>query len=124
MNPVITAVVTAACTALFTGGVTLFWKRIEKRFNNKDLNEENEKEVLKSIRDDIDLLKKADQVLLRERLWQHCKKHMEDHYCTQADKGRIRDMYEIYHSLGKNGIMDADVQRVYNLPSWEEEDEE
>lgn len=113
MEGILIAVITAVLTAAATGGVSLFWNRAGKKL---DMREEEKAQQMQSVLDTLELLKKANQMVLRDRLWQKCKAHLDEGYCPQDDKAQIRDMYEVYHALGKNGVMDRDVQCVYDLP--------
>jgi hypothetical protein len=110
------AVATAALTAAATGGINLFWARKGKSLDTRDRS-------MDDIRHSLELLKKANQMVLRDRLWQICKSSLKRGYCPQNEKAQVRDMYEVYHSLGANGVMDKDVEKLYELPTEPEQEE-
>lgn len=126
MNEIIIAVVTAACTAVFTGGITLLWKRAEKKLNDNDKEQEqqeaNAEKVQKGIVDNLELLKRGIQIMLRGELARRCEHYTREGYCSREGKVQIKDIYDIYHALGKNGIMDSDVHKVMDLPPSRTED--
>lgn len=96
------------------------WKRAEKKLDSRDAEKEQEKaegQALKQkIMGDLELLKKANQLMLRDSLWRKIECHLKDGYCPQDEKLRIQEIYEIYHSLGENGIMDSDIEKLHDLP--------
>lgn len=51
-------------------------------------------------------LKLGVQALLQDRLAQSIKYHLEQGYCTMQDRYIVMNMYQQYHNLGANGVMD------------------
>lgn len=69
----------------------------------------------KSTDDDIRL---GVQALLRNELLRQGKVFTEDlGYCSLPDKENYDNMYNRYHNLGKNGVMDSLHERVMALPT-------
>lgn len=78
------------------------------------------------IKDDIgilhetdDLQRKGIQALLRDRLYQLDGVCCERGFATTEDKNNFENMYLHYHSLGRNGVMDAVHEHFMALPSSE-----
>lgn len=63
------------------------------------------------------LNKKANQALLRDRLRALYKEYMNQGWVDIDDKSNYSNMYDIYHSLGKNGVMDEMCKQVLKLPT-------
>ena len=62
------------------------------------------------------MIRTALQALLRDRLREHYNEHVDKGYIDMADKDNFDNMYQIYHKLGKNGVMDGMYNKVMNLP--------
>lgn len=56
------------------------------------------------------------QAILRDRLIQAYNKHTKLGFCNIHDRDNIANMYNQYHSLGVNGVMDGLYEEVMNLP--------
>lgn len=59
---------------------------------------------------------KGMQALLRDRLRQLYLHHMEDGHIDIADKENFENMYNCYHDLGENGVMEDMYNKVMALP--------
>ena len=70
----------------------------------EELSEIHEK--IKMIEDSVSLNKKADQALLRNRLYILYRQCHEKGFRTNEETVNWLNMYNIYHSLGSNGVMD------------------
>lgn len=57
------------------------------------------------------------QALLRDRLLQEYDKHKEAHCATVSAKENFENMYNRYHALGKNGVMDGVHEEFMELPT-------
>lgn len=64
----------------------------------------------------IDLLMAAHQIQLRDSLMSKYKKYMKYGGITAEDMELWESMYQSYHSLGKNGIMDTRREQLLQLP--------
>lgn len=63
------------------------------------------------------LNKKANQALLRDRLRTLYKEYINQGWVDIDDKSNYSNMYDIYHALGKNGVMDEMCKQVLKLPT-------
>ena len=90
------------------------WMRIMKkqdsRFQKK--NDEIEKRNADGV-----LIKNGIQALLRHELLSDYEKFNRNGYCQTDDKATFEHMYECYHSLGKNGVMDDIYKKVISMPT-------
>lgn len=55
------------------------------------------------------------QAMLRDRLRYLGKKYVTQGWVSMEDKEDWENMYQQYHGLGKNGVMDGLRERVLNL---------
>lgn len=62
-------------------------------------------------------LKLGVQALLRDRLMQGYRFFIKQGYIDISDKENYDNMYQKYHSLGKNGVMDSMHAEIMNLPT-------
>lgn len=51
-------------------------------------------------------LKLGVQALLQDRLSQSIRYHLDNGYCEVHDRYVVMNMYDQYHNLGANGVMD------------------
>lgn len=65
--------------------------------------------------DDI-LIKEALQALLRDRLRQNFIQYREAGCIDLADKENFDNMYQIYHALGQNGVVNGMHDQIMSLP--------
>ena len=126
---------------------SLFWKdfrdrKIQKSQAVKDakkkeqqdiirevISEENAhiKEQIQAIKTDIDELNKTDrsqrkaiQAILRDRLYSLSNKYLAKGWVNKEEIENVENIYQQYHNLGKNGVMDARRDKVLDLPTEEE----
>lgn len=71
---------------------------------------------LSDVRDDIKKLKAGVQASNRADLEVLVDKAENQKWLSQYDKQRFYQLYQAYHSLGKNGVMDAAKDKVLALP--------
>ena len=64
------------------------------------------------------------QALLRDRLLQGYKHYMNQGWVGYADRLNMENIYQNYHNLGSNGIMDEYRKRFLGLPTYEEDKDE
>jgi len=62
-------------------------------------------------------LKMGMQALLRDRIIQAFNYHIEKGYCHIHDKDNINNLYNQYHVLGGNGIVDDMFRKICELPT-------
>lgn len=113
--------------------------RHDRRKQNSDQVKKNESDKrIKEIRDviqqelvplknEIERLQDTDklqrqglQALLRDRLYQLSVCCTKRGYTTYQDRDNFNNMYEKYHGLGLNGVMDSVKDRFFELPTEEE----
>lgn len=71
---------------------------------------------LSEVRDDIKKLKAGVQASNRADLQVLVDKAKNQNWLSQYDKHRFYQLYQAYHNLGKNGVMDAYKDKVLALP--------
>lgn len=59
------------------------------------------------------------QALLRDRLIQSYNYHIQKGYCAVHDKDNVKNIYDKYHLLGANGVVDGLMDMFMNLPTVE-----
>ena len=71
---------------------------------------------LYEVRDDIKKLKAGVQASNRADLQVLVDKAEDQKWLSQYDKHRFYQLYQAYHNLGKNGVMDAYKEKILALP--------
>ena len=74
--------------------------------------------------EDQQLIKKGIQALLKNDLKVRYDYWLEQGHAPEDARDDLEAEYRIYHSLGKNGVMDSRRQRFLNLPSVAPEEKE
>lgn len=64
----------------------------------------------------IRAVKKGVQALLRDRLLQGYKFYRQQGWADENDRSNLENVYQQYHALGANGVMDNLRQRFLDLP--------
>ena len=64
----------------------------------------------------IHAVKKGVQALLRDRLIQGYKFYRQQGWADEDDRSNLENVYQQYHALGANGVMDNLRQRFIDLP--------
>lgn len=64
----------------------------------------------------ISAVKKGIQALLRDRLLQGYKYYRSQGWADENDRSTLENVYQQYHALGKNGVMDNLRNRFLELP--------
>lgn len=72
--------------------------------------------MLKSEMCDQASIKAGVQAILRDRIIQSYNTHMEVGYCAIHDRDNIINMYNQYHVLGANGVVDSLIDELLALP--------
>jgi len=62
-------------------------------------------------------IKEGLQAILRDRLLQAYKHYQEKGYADSDDRSNWENMYQQYHILGANGVMDDIRQKFFRLPT-------
>lgn len=73
-------------------------------------------EKFKKQKEDIDTLKLAIQSFLRDRLIQSFKEYHKQGYVDIDEREAWINMYNQYHSLGGNGVLDNIKEKFLSLP--------
>ena len=73
---------------------------------------------LSEVRDDIKKLKAGVQASNRADLQVLVDKAENQKWLSQYDKNRFYQLYQAYHNLGKNGVMDAYKEKILALPDF------
>ena len=100
--------------AFLTGGaatalINVFYKIWEHKHTEED------KDYL-SIKEDLLLLKKANQAIIRAELRKRYNEAIKAGYVEYQDKEDFEFLYNCYHSLGRNGVMDECYKTLMELP--------
>lgn len=69
-----------------------------------------------SLTKERDALKSGLQAILRDRLTQSSRVFIKRGSIGRLEKINLVAMYEAYHGLGKNGVMDDTYQKIVKLP--------
>ena len=92
--------------AFIMGGIAYIFKRYLK-----NLDEKFDRFLL-----DNKAMKAGIQVLLRDRIRQSHNFLMNKGFATVEDRDAICNMYEQYHNLGANGVVDNLMDEISQLP--------
>lgn len=65
----------------------------------------------------IQILMKSQQAQMRTKLLELYNHYIEVGYVTQEQLDDWENQYQAYHSLGKNGVLDARRQTLFALPN-------
>jgi hypothetical protein len=98
MNTALTMLVGLVVTAIFNGAINMPKKKRAKE-------------------EDLRLLKKGIQALLKNDLKVRYDYWIEEGYAPEDAREDLEAEYRIYHSLGKNGVMDGRRSRFLDLPT-------
>ena len=110
MDQVGIAVLTTVCTVLASLIVTLVFNLIVDSFRKKEAKRNASKE-------DAELLKKALQALLRNQLYEIYDQWKPQGWAPKDVKENFENLYQNYHALGQNGVMDTIYHELMGLPS-------
>ena len=115
----LSVLITLTITFLFNGIVNLPKKKKAEQQAAKTAQENFEKKLtnkLDKIQRDVVLCKRADQVLLKNDLKVRYDYWLDEGYAPEDARDDLEKMYQVYHSLGKNGVMDDRRARFLALP--------
>lgn len=108
LSTAITVLIGLTITAIFNGLISIPKKRKEK--DSKDDA-------------DLQLIKKGIQAILKNDLKVRYEYWIAEGYAPDDARDDLEAEYKVYHSLGKNGVMDGRRARFLNLPTEIEETE-
>lgn len=100
------------------GVLTLGFKKFSKSVKS-ELAESITKEVSETLVSEIEdqkILKLAMQAMLRDRLIQSYNYFIEKGCCAIHDRDNVINMYNQYHNLGANGVIDGLMYELMELP--------
>ena len=106
INTALTMLVGLVVTAIFNGAINLPKKKKAEESQRKE---------------DFRLLKKGIQALLKNDLKVRYDYWLEREYAPEDAREDLEAEYRIYHSLGKNGVMDGRRAKFLDLPYENEE---
>lgn len=86
---------------------------LNKSINDRITQSEKDSKIL---RDDIKLLKMGLQSIIKNDLKVQYHEHLEKQYASVDTKEDLEKLYQVYHSLGCNGIMDGVRAQFLKLP--------
>ena len=102
INTALTMLVGLTVTAMFNGAINL-----PKKKKAEDAQRE----------EDVRLLKKGIQALLKNDLKVRYDYWLDQEYAPEDAREDLEAEYRIYHSLGKNGVMDSRRANFLDLPT-------
>ena len=71
---------------------------------------------LKSLNESNHIIRLGQQAILRDRLLQGYRYFKERGWMTYQEKENMLNMYDMYHQLGANGVMDGIIEEIKNIP--------
>ena len=108
INTALTMLVGLIVTAIFNGAINL-----PKKKKAEDAQRE----------EDVRLLKRGIQALLKNDLKVRYDYWLDQEYAPEDAREDLEAEYLVYHSLGKNGVMDGRRAKFLDLPTDPEETE-
>ena len=105
--------VTAICGGMVAAIVHL-WRKVIEVKKKQEAQEKIEAEQNEAMRD-------AMRALMRDRIFQACKYHMNNGFITTGDLEVLDSMNDSYHKLNGNGIAARVMQQIHKLPIRVEE---
>lgn len=112
INTALTMLVGLIVTATFNGAINIpKKKKAEEEKRDAELKAE-----IAALKEDINLLKKASQVQLKNELKVRYDYWIDEGYAPNGARDDLEAEYRIYHSLGKNGVMDSRRANFLALP--------
>ena len=108
-NTALTMLVGLVITAAFNGAINL-----PKKKKAEDAKRE----------EDLHLLKKGIQALLKNDLKVRYDYWLAENYAPEDAREDLEAEYRVYHSLGRNGVMDDRRKRFLSLPTEPPEEKE
>ncbi len=97
--------------------VTLIFNSI---VNSSKRRKKEREELVKELQSTDRELKEGMQALLRDRLYELYGKCIRKKYATIEERNNFNNMYQRYHNLGQNGVMDDIYHKFMRLPTKEQ----
>ncbi len=91
--------------------------KIEELDKNIDDKLEQARNNSKALREDIKLLKSGQQAIIKNELKKQYYENIEAGWASVDTKEDLERLYQIYHSLGANGVMDGMRKTFMDLPT-------
>lgn len=107
--------ITSAATMIVSLTITMLFNGIVNFPKKKRLDDMNKQH-------DIDLLKQGVQALLKNELKVRYDYWLRFGYAPEDAKDDLEQEYQVYHSLGKNGVMDERRAKFLQLPDSKQDD--
>lgn len=85
-------------------GVFGFWGKKKIKVLEKKIQEQ-------------ELVRQGLQALLRSEIIREHDRWTDKNYCPVYARDNIQNLYNKYHGLGENGVIDNLVERIYELPT-------
>lgn len=90
-----------------------------KHLSNKIKIEKAERlERAKKDAEEFEALKNGMRSILRRQIIADCEAAQQAGTCDVMSKDTIKDMYDSYHALGGNGIVNGMVEQTMKLPTY------
>lgn len=86
------------------------WQKLDEKLDNIQQSTADLKEHI-TTKTDIAL-----QAILRNKLYEIYDRSIDREYATKDDRDNFINLYDKYHSLGKNGVMDTKKEEFLKLP--------
>ena len=117
-----TGVLVSVVSLLLSSGLlAAVLKYLTNRINESDRRRAESEQISRELHDEDvkrqEALERGVQALLRDRLIE-----IHDEYCPKDEiplhvKDNFDNLYQQYHALGKNGVMDSFHEEVMDLPT-------
>lgn len=93
---------------------------LQESINDTNSRLKSAEDGLKIIQDSDKIQREALQAVLRDRLYLMYSNCATKGYTTLSERDNFSNMYDKYHNLGANGVMDSTYDRFLELPTEEE----
>lgn len=133
---IVSAVVTSTIGGFISWKVSQFFKKKDeaqekielehqeleklKEAKNREERKQDVSEIvsteLKPLKEKIDTIAKGTQASLRHELYELFDFWSSKGYCPREVKSDVENLYNSYHALGKNGVMDRSYEALMALP--------
>lgn len=101
---------------LFSGILGLLTYTVKKITSELKREKEEQRVAFEKEKEEQVLMKLALQAILRDRLIQSYNHHKDKGFCAIHDRDNITNMYNQYHKLGANGVIDSLIDEILKLP--------
>ena len=91
--------------------------KIDDLDKNINVKIEQIRDSNKPLKEDVKLLKTGIQAIVKNDLKQQYHDHLETGWASIDTKEDLEKLYQVYHSLGANGVMDGMRKAFMDLPT-------